>query len=90
MILELAPDARSWPNAKWAKKASNKLQKQLGQPLSYNVVVLRDPWWNWHPEMVAAWINESVNNPAARECWGSPEPLTFNGIACRDKEPRTD
>lgn len=73
VILELAPDARSWPNAKWAKKASNKLQKQLGQPLSDNVVVLHGAWWNWRAEEVAAWINEAVNDPASRARWGESE-----------------
>lgn len=81
VILELAPGARSWPNAKWAKKASNQMQKRLGQPLSDNVVVLHGQWWNWRPEEVAAWINESVSDPASRERWGGSDPFDFNGIA---------
>ena len=75
VILELTPGARSWPNAKWAKKASNRLQKQLGQPLSDNVVVLLGPRWNWCPEEVAAWINESVNDLESRARWGGSGPL---------------
>ena len=81
VILELTPGARSWPNAKWAKKASNQLKKRLGQPLSDNIVVLHDPWWNWRPEEVAAWINDSINDPASCVRWGGSEPSLSDDVA---------
>lgn len=69
VILELRAEAPAWPNTKSAKKVSKRLQKQLGQSLSDNVFALVGPWWDWQPEEVAAWINESIADPERRSRW---------------------
>ncbi len=71
VILELTSNARAFPNAKWAKRASQRLQKSLGRPLSDNVAFLVGGWWNWQPGEAAAWINQSVDDPESRSQWAA-------------------
>ena len=89
VILELRNDADLWFPEWHSHWLSKRLQKQLGQSLAENVILLEDAKWDWRPEEVAAWINESVNDPASRARWGDSEPLNYDEIASSDKEPRT-
>jgi hypothetical protein len=70
VVLELRDDVDPWFPRSYSRWRSKRLQKQLGQPLSENVILLGDAKWDWRPEEVAVWINESVSDPASRARWG--------------------
>jgi len=81
VVLELRNGADPWFPEWYSRWLSKRSQKQLGQPLSENVILLEDAKWDWRPEEVAAWINESVNDATSRARWGGSEPSLSDDVA---------
>lgn len=71
VLLELKPDVPHPFSPKWAKWWSTELTKRFGGPISENALLLEDDKWDWNPEEVARWINESSGDLEARARWAT-------------------
>jgi hypothetical protein len=69
VLIELKPDVPHPFGPKWAKWSSKELSKRFGETIAGTAVLLYDDKWDWNPEQVAQWINESASDPVARERW---------------------
>ena len=71
VLVELNPGVSQPLGPKHSAYVSKKLQKQFGEVVSDNVILLNHHKWDWDAELVATWINESANDPGIRVKWTS-------------------